>query len=300
MEEKNTNLAQKIFTLIKTSFSEWFDDGPFDLSAIVSYYAIFSMPGLLIIVITIAGLFVGEDAVEGRIQTEISEIIGKDAGEGVETMIANAYTEGSSTISTIIGIFILLFAASGVFAALQRSLNTVWGVKPDAEKYGIKRVIISRIISFGMILAIGFLLLISLILTSLLAFLSKWIQNHLSDILLNIFFVFDFIVSFGIITTMFALIYKFLPDVEIKWKSVWIGSVVTAFLFILGKYALTFYFSQTNPASAYGVAGYVILILLWISYSCMILFLGAEFTQVYTRNFLGGIKPKKYAIKIKN
>lgn len=284
-------------SLLKESYQEWIDDEPFDLSAIVAYYSIFSLPALLIIVITIAGAVFGQEAVQGKVAEEIGKAMGKEAGTEIQNMIAQASQKQNSTAAAIIGIATLLFGATGVFTALQTSLNRIWEVRPDPEKSGIKKLIIDRTVSFGLILVIGFLLLISLVLTTLLALLSGWIKEKLPDVLLYVFYVINFIFTFGVIMMVFAMIYKFLPDAKIRWKSVWIGSAVTALLFVIGKLALSMYFSKADPGSAYGAAGSVIVILLWVSYSCLILFFGAEFTQVYARKFIQDIQPSKHAVR---
>ncbi len=271
-------------SLIKETYKEWNDGDPWRQSAVVSYYAIFSLPALLIIVITVAGSIFGEDAVEGKVSSEIGNMIGPDAAVEVETMISNAYQHENSVLATIIGIATLLFGATGVFYQLQQSLNNIWEVAPD-KNAGIKKLVKDRVSSFGIILVIGFLLLISLVLTAALTALSDFIMQYLPSYLLYVFYVAEFLLSFGIITLLFAMIYKILPDVEMEWKTVWVGAAVTAILFIIGKFGLGIYFGKANPGSAYGAAGSLILILLWTSYSCLILFFGAEFTQVYARRY---------------
>lgn len=280
--------------LFKEAFKEWNSGEPWRQSAVVAYYAIFSLPALLIITITIAGSIFGEQAVQGRLSTEVGDMIGPSAAEEIETMISNAYQQQSSVMATIIGIATLIFGATGVFYQLQQSLNNVWEVEPK-EDAGFKKIIKDRVSSFGIVLVIGFLLLISLMLTTVLSVLSDFIKENLPDYLLYVFFIANFIVSFGIITLLFAMIYKILPDVDIEWKTVWVGAVVTAFLFLIGKFGLGIYFSKANPASAYGAAGSLILILLWTSYSCLILFFGAEFTQVYARRYGHWITPSPHA-----
>ena len=283
--------------LLKESYQEWNNDDPWRQSAVVAYYAIFSLPALLIIVITIAGSIFGEDAVQGQLSSEIGTAIGPDAAEEIETMISNAYQTQNSLLATIIGIATLIFGATGVFYQLQQSLNNVWEVTADKDA-GIKKLVQDRVSSFGIVLVIGFLLLISLMLTTTLSILSDYIKENLPDYLLYVFYVANIIISFGIITLLFAMIYKILPDVDIEWRTVWVGAIVTAVLFIIGKYGLSFYFSKANPASAYGAAGSLILILLWTSYSCLILFFGAEFTQVYARKYGHAIKPSSHAAKL--
>lgn len=280
----NTFSFRDLPGLLKQTYKEWNDDDPWRQSAVVAYYAIFSLPALLIIVITIAGSFFGEAAVQGKVSDEISNMVGPDAAEQVEVMLSNTYQKGNSTIATIIGVATLLFGATGVFYQLQQSLNNIWDVEPNKDA-GIKKLLKDRVSSFGVILVIGFLLLISLLLTTALTALSDFIMQYLPDYLLYVFYVAQFILSFGIITLLFAMMFKILPDVDMQWRTVWIGAAVTAFLFIIGKFALGIYFGKSDPGSAYGAAGSLILILLWTSYSCLILFFGAEFTQVYARKY---------------
>lgn len=293
MPERKFNWKD-IFGLLKETYKEWNDDNPFVMSAAMSYYAIFSLPGLLMIVVTVAGYFFGEDAVEGEIQAQIGGMIGQDAASSVETMIANSSNNENSTWAAIIGIATLVFGATGVFYQLQQHLNRIWEVEVKKEE-GIKKVLIDRVSSFGIILIIGFLLLISLVLTAALSALSSYITKHISDYLIYVFYVVEFFVSYGIISLLFAMIYKMLPDVKIAWKTVWVGALVTAALFVIGKFALGIYFGNSNPGSAYGAAGSLILILLWVSYSCLILFFGAEFTQVYARKYGHDIEPSAHA-----
>ena len=282
--------------LLKETYKEWNEEDPFDLSAVVAYYAIFSLPALLIIVVTIASVFLGREAVEGHITGQISSMIGKDAATQVQTMIANARKTGNTVLTSIIGIGTLLLGATSVFLTLQKSLNKVWDVKPDPKKSGWRRLLKVRATSFGIVLALGFLLLISLVITSALTALSDWLVSWVPEYMLYIFQIANLVVSFGIIWLLFAVLYKFLPDAKIEWRSVWVGAAITAFLFTLGKFALGFYFGKTNPGSTYGAAGAIILLLLWVSYSCLILFFGAEFTKVYAEKYGHRIEPTKGAI----
>jgi membrane protein len=184
--------------------------------------------------------------------------------------------------------------------ALQKSLNRVWNVKADPKKSGIKMMVKTRAISFGIIMAIGFLLLISLVLTSGLTAVSDWVAARMPDFVLYVFYVINFFVTLAIITLLFALLFRFLPDVKIEWRSVWTGAAITALLFVIGKYALAFYFGKAEPGSTYGAAGSIILILLWVSYSCLILFFGAEFTQVYAKRYGHSIEPNNNAVSLES
>ncbi|MFN3403952.1 MAG: YihY/virulence factor BrkB family protein [Cytophagaceae bacterium] len=293
--KENSFSIKHLPSLLKETFIEWMDDDPFDQSAIVAFYSIFSLPALLIIIVTVAGLAFGEHAVEGTISKEVGSVMGEDAGKEIETMLANAYQSDRSLVMTIIGIATLLFGATSVLVALKRSLNRMWEVEEDTEKVGFRKVVLDRTMSFGIILVVGFLLLISLVLTSALSVLSDWIQQQLPDFLLYVFYFLNFLITLGLVTVMFALLFKFLPDVKIQWRSVWVGGVVTALLFVIGKFAMGIYFSKAEPGSTYGAAGSIILILLWVSYSCMIMFFGAEFTQVYARRYAHTIQPSELA-----
>ena len=293
------NIFIDIPDLIKTTFKKWNEADPFRQSAIIAFYAIFSIPALLVIIISIAGYFFGKEAVSGKISQEISSMLGDGTAESIEEMVANAVQTESSTLATVFGIGILLFGATTVFFELQKSLNRIWGVEPKPKKAFLK-YIRDRFFSFGIILVIGFLMLVSLILTSVLTFMGEWLQALLPDFLLIIFHVLNFLISYAVITVLFALMFKILPDAVISWKSVWVGAIVTTFLFEIGKYALGIYFGVAKPESIYGGAGSVVLILLWVSYVCMILFFGAEFTKQYAIKFGQGIKPKESAVLVDN
>jgi len=270
------------FSYLKETFQHWQDDQAFRQSAVIAYYSIFSLPALIIIVVQVAGLFYGQEEVRGEITQQVGEVIGQEAAQQVQTMVANANEHGDSTLAIIIGIATLVFGATGLFYQLQQSLNEVWDVEPKPNA-GILKVVLDRAASLGIVLSIGFLLIISLIITTALSVISDWIRAQLPDVLLYVFYVVEFAVSTGIITLFFALIYKVLPDVNMPWKTVWTGAMVTAILFVIGKFALGIYFGQTDPVSTFGAAGSMILILLWVNYSGLIFLFGAEFTKVYAR-----------------
>jgi len=293
--EKSRRFRMKDLSgLIKKAAIAWNNDDPWRLSAIVAYYAILALPGLLVIVIGMLSSFYGNEIVEGRVYDEIKAIMGTSAADSIESIFRNARGGGTSWVSAVIGIGALVFGATGVFFHLQISLNRVWQVKSD-PKNGMLQYLIDRTKSFGFVLVIGFLLLISFILSALLNALQGYISQWMPDIGYYLLQVSDLIVSFGVVTVLFALIFKYLPDVRIAWRSVWIGSLITAFLFSVGKEILSFYFGEASPGSVYGAAGSIIIILLWVSYSCLILFFGAEFTFVYARKYGHPIKPSSHA-----
>lgn len=289
---------KKTWQFIKDIFKKWNEEDPFRLSAVIAYYAIFSLPAMLIIVINVAGAIFGKETVANEIYVQIKDLMGESTAVNVRNMIQAAAETKTSVIGNIIGIATLLFGATGVFFQLQISLNKIWNVE-SAPKNGFVEFLFKRALSLGMILVIGLLLLVSLVITTLLTALSNWIRQLMPDFILYIFFVINFLVSLGIITLLFALILKFLPDVKLRWSTVWKGALVTAFLFVLGKFGLGIYFGHTNPASVYGAAGSVILILLWVYYSCLILFLGASFTFVYAKVKKHNIMPARYAVVVK-
>lgn len=289
----------KILKMLKTALIKWWDRDPFREGAIIAYYAIFSLPGLLVLVMVLAGYFFGEEAVSGHLNAQISDAIGTDSAETVQTMIKSSMQNQDSIWASIMGIGTIILGATAVFAQFQKSINNIWEVEPSTEKSGIWLFLKSRLFSFGLIITIAFLLLISLVLSSLLAAFSNWIAESFSESILVLFGVFDVVLSLGIVTVLFAMMFRILPDAKIKWRSVWIGAFITAILFAIGKYALGLYFGKADPASGYGAAGTIILILLWANYSSMIVFYGAEFTKVYSDEHFGSVDPANHAVKFK-
>ena len=284
------------FKIADSAFRRWWDKDPFMQSAVIAYYAIFSMPGLLVIVISVGSLFFKGEVLTGQLYTEISSMMGVETAKQVQDMIITITHTNKTVFSTIIGLITVLIGATGVFVELQKALNVIWEVKAK-QRRPIFTLIRTRLFSFGLILSVGFLLLISLIITTITAVMGDWVMSHWPNIVLIIFYVLNFIISFGVVMLLFALLFKILPDAKIKWRHLWWGSILTAFLFILGKTAIGFYLSKTNPGSAYGAAGSIVLILLWVSYTSMILFYGAEFTRAYADYFNGKVSPTDVAVK---
>ena len=284
--------------LLKTTFKEWNNDDPWRLSAVVAYYALLSLPGLLVIIINSVGAIWGRELVTGQITGQIATAIGPEAAESIKNIIAETQEGDKSLISTIIGIATLIFGATGVFFHLQISLNKVWEIKTD-PKAGFKKMLLDRAQSFAFILVIGFLLLVSFILTAGISILGDFITSSFPDYFLYGAYVLNFVLSVGVITLLFALMFRYLPDAIISWRTVWSGAIITALLFTLGKFLLGLYFGNADPGSTYGAAGSLVLVLLWVSYSCLILFFGAEFTWVYANRYGHGIQPSAHAIRYK-
>ncbi len=285
---------KNISKLFKATFKAWNAKDPFRQSAVIAYYAIFSIPGLLVLIIAITGYFFGKDAVNENIIAQISSTMGADTAASIKDMLMKASQSKSSLLGSIISIGVLLVGATGVFVELQKSLNDIWHVKL-VKQSGILLILKSRLFSFGLIIAIAFLLLISLVVSTGLMALSNLIKTYTSDFTVIIFNLLNFVFSLAVISILFALMFKILPDAQIEWKHVWLGSLVTGLLFTIGKTALAFYFGKTNPASVYGAAGSVILMLLWVSYSSMIVFFGAEFTAAYAKMYSGKVEPSAIA-----
>ncbi len=287
------------FHLFKLAFKKWWGRDPVNESAIIAYNAIFSLPGLLVVVITIAGYFFGDDAVSGRLHSEVALAMGSDTADEIQNIVMIANKSKDSVWATIMGIVVIFVGATGVFVQLQKSLNAIWEVKSSTTKSGIWSFLRARVFSFGLIISIGFLLLVSLVFSSLLSALGSWVSQQWSLSLLIIFQILNIVFSLAIITVLFALMFKFLPDAKIKWRNVWFGAFFTSVLFVLGKTALGIYFGTAEPGSGYGAAGSLILILLWTSYSSMIVFYGAEFTKAYADFQNEKIIPTENSNKIK-
>ena len=282
-------------SLLKETFTQWINRDPFRNSTVIAYYTIFSLPGLLIIIINLAGYFFEQQAVSNEINQQVRALVGSKAAQDVQAIVSNASQSEGFTLSSVISLATLLFGATGVFYQLQQTLNVMWEVKPQPKRKLLK-LAMDRLFSFGLILVVGFLLLVSLVLSTVLSMISNWVAAYFSDSLNIVFRLLDISVSLSVITLLFAAIYKFLPDAEIEWRDVWIGALVTSLLFVLAKFALGLYFAYSDPGSAYGAAGSIILIMLWVSYAGMILFFGAEFTRVYARHHGRRIVPSDYAV----
>lgn len=278
---------------------KWYDHDPFREGAIIAYNAIFAIPGLLVVVITFGGYFFGDDAVSGHLHQQLASVMGADIADQIQKMIIMSLKSKDSVMATIIGISTIIIGATAVFVELQKILNNIWQVKVSDTKSDLWMFIKTRLFSFGLIISIAFLLLISLVLSSFLSAIGSWVQQYWSESFLVLFKVLNTIFSLAIITSLFALMFKILPDARIKWPSVWIGAFVTSFLFVIGKSALGLYFGKANPGSGYGAAGSIILILIWTSYSSMIVFFGAEFTKTYSDYYFGEIAPSENAVKEK-
>jgi membrane protein len=297
MAKPRKSLLATVFGLFKQTFQEWLDDKAPQLGAALAYYTVFSLAPLVLLLLAIVGVLFRSNP-EGawqKITEQMSYVLDKSAVEVVQGIAQQAAEPGKSTLATTLGIALALFGATGVFGQLQDALNTIWGVKakPGLGIWGFLR---ARFLSFAMLSGVCFLLLVSLVVETLLKAFSHYVQAMLPGgvaVALSVYLIFDF----AVVLTLFAMIFKVLPDVKIRWRDVWIGAALTAFLFLLGKWALGLYLASGTAASAYGAASSLITLLLWIYYSSQILLFGAEFTQVYANEFGSPVEPDDYAVR---
>jgi membrane protein len=288
------------FSLLKDSGKEFMDDGSTTQAAALSYYTIFSLPPLLLLILMILGAVVDPHEVQQQLQGQLGALMGPSASRQVGAMMQQANQPGSgSVLTTILSIAALLFGATGAFGQLQAAINRAWEVMPDPDQGGLKAVLLKRVFSFGMILSIAFLLLVSLVLSALLsAFgtaLNQYLPSGLSGPLVQ---VINQLISLLVITLLFAAIFKVLPDARVAWRDVWVGAAFTAVLFVIGKYLIGLYLGHSNPGEAFGAAGSLAVMFIWVYYSSMILLFGAEFTQVWAKRHGSGIAPDRGAVRV--
>ncbi|HSI86768.1 MAG: YihY/virulence factor BrkB family protein [Candidatus Methylacidiphilales bacterium] len=283
--------------VLKQTAMEWNTDKVPVLGAALAYYTVFSLAPLLIITIAIAGFVFGEEAARGQIFDQLRGLIGDEGGKAMQDLVQNANSKPATGITaTVMGIITLLLGASGVFGQVQSSLNQIWGVEPSADR-GVAGIIKDRFLSFGFVLIVGFLLLVSLLATSAITFVATWLGGFASGIEV-LTRVLDVVLTLSIVSSLFALMFKFLPDAHIAWKDVWIGGILTAILFSIGKFALGIYLGYSSVGSSFGPAGSLIVLLVWVYYSAQILFFGAEFTQVWANKCGSRVAPAEDAVAI--
>ena len=294
---KNKSKGQKVWYLLKETINGFIDDNGLKLSAALSYYTIFSLPPLLLIIISISGIFFGENAVRGEIFGQINDLVGNDAALQIQNTIKNVTLTQSNTFVTTLGVIILFIGASGVFAEIQDSINYIWGIKAKPKK-GFIKYIYNRLMSFSMIVSVGFLLLVGLIINSLVDILNNRLGYFLTKGTITGVYIVNTLIVFIIITILFIIIFKTLPDGKIAFRDCITGAAFTAFLFMIGKFAIGLYLGSYNIASIYGAAGSIIIILIWVYYSANILYFGAEFTKVYATTHGQKIIPNAYSVQI--
>ncbi|RYZ45859.1 MAG: YihY/virulence factor BrkB family protein, partial [Chitinophagaceae bacterium] len=272
-----------VWQSLKESIKEFGRDKITKLAASLAYYTVFSLAPLLVLIISISGLIFGQHAVEGNIAGQISSIVGPEAAVQVQDMIKNASLTGQSTMATIISAAVLIISATTIFGELQDSINSIWGLRKK-ESAGIMAMLVTRLLSFGLIASLGFILMVSLIATTVLEGLGNRLQEVFPNVSFVLFYVLNLALTLSVITALFAVIFKVLPDAKMRWKAVLPGAVATAVLFMLGKMAISLYISKSDLGSSFGAASSLAIILVWVYYSSIILYFGAEFTKVYATN----------------
>jgi membrane protein len=287
-----------IWEVIKDTFSGFIDDKVPKLSGSLAYYTVFSMAPLMIVIISLCGIFLGQEAVEGKIYESLAGFMGPDTAIQLQDIIKKAAISDKGTTAAIIGIITLVIGATTVFAEIQDSINDIWGLKPKPKK-GWLKMIQNRFLSFSVIISLGFILLVSLAVTSVIDGFSQRLQARFPDVTIVVFYILNQVITLAIISLIFGVIFKVLPDAKIKWRDVFAGALVTAVLFMLGKFGISFYISKSNVGSTYGAAGSLVVLLLWTYYSSIILYLGAEFTKAYAVKYGTAIHPSEYAVTMK-
>jgi membrane protein len=287
---------KSIWSLLKETGRDWLDDEATRLAASLAYYTLLSLAPLIVLAIALAGLVFDEEAARGQIAAELGRVVGPQGAQAIEAVVQNAEQPQAGLLSSLFGLGVLLFGASGVFSELQSALNRIWEVAPR-PRGGLWGTLRSRLFSFAMVMSVAFLLLVSLILSAALSAAGEFFRGALPGGE-PVWQVVNFALSFGVVTALFALLLKYVPDARIAWRDVWIGAAVTALLFDVGKLGIALYLGKTAVSSAYGAAGSVVLLVIWVYYSSLILFLGAEFTQVYARRFGSSIQPGEGAVSL--
>lgn len=286
--------------ILKQSVKDFLDDDCPAMAAALSYYTVFSLPPLLVLLFLLLGAVLDPQDIQGTLESQIREVIGPEGGRQIRTILTHAERPGAGgLVATVIGVVALLLGATGVFGQLQAALNKAWAVAPDPEQGGLKRFLLKRVFSLGMVLTLAFVFLVSLMLDALLSAFGGTVAGYLpAGISAPLLQLLNVGLSFGVVTVLFAAIFKILPDAAIAWRDVWVGATVTALLFVLGRFLLGLYLGRSDPGEAFGAAGALALVLVWVYYSSMIVLLGAEFTQSWAERRGRGILPEKGAVRV--
>ncbi|MFN8343934.1 MAG: YihY/virulence factor BrkB family protein [Spirosomataceae bacterium] len=291
-------MMKKLWEILKDSFTGFSEDKVTKLGGSLAYYTVFSLGPLLVVIISLCGIFLGREAVQGEIYRQLNNFLGEDTALQLQVIIQKAAISNKSTMAAIVGFGTLLLGATSVFAEIQDSINVIWGIKAKPKKNWLK-IIQNRFLSFSVIISLGFLLLVSLAITTVLDGFSDRLQSVFPEVTQVLFYILNQVITFIVISTLFGVIFKVLPDAKIKWKDVLTGAMLTAVLFMVGKFGISFYISQTEIGSTYGAAGSLAILLVWVYYSSLILYFGAEFTKAYAVKFGSAIHPNDYAITVK-
>ncbi|QEC67842.1 YihY/virulence factor BrkB family protein [Panacibacter ginsenosidivorans] len=287
-----------LWQILKNAFKSFGPDKITKLSGSLAYYTVFSMGPLLLVIISVCSIIFSREAIEGKVYAQLAGFVGNDTAAQLQQIIRNASLQGKSTMAAIIGGVTLLLGATSVFAEIQDSINMIWGLKPKPKR-GWLKMLQNRFLSFSVIISLGFLLLVSLGISALIDGFSQRLAAAYPDTAVIIFYIINLVITFIITTVIFGVIFKVLPDARIKWKDVRAGATTTAILFMLGKFAISFYIGKSHVGSTYGAAGSLVILLLWVYYSAIILYFGAEFTKAYAVEYGEPIHPNSYAVTTK-
>jgi membrane protein len=289
--------AKSIWTVLKNAFQGFSDDKVTKLSGALAYFTVFSMGPMLVVIISLCGIFLGQDAIEGKVYDTLRGTVGIDTATTLQEIIKNAGLGDKSKIAAVIGIVTLMIGATSVFGEIQDSINTIWGLKPKPKRGWVK-MLQNRFLSFSILISLAFILLVSLAVSGMIEGLSGRLQRAYPDVTVAVFYGIDLLLTLIVTTFIFGVIFKVLPDASIKWRDVLTGAVVTAILFMIGKFGIGLYINKTDVGSTYGTAGSLVILLLWVYYSSMILYFGAEFTKAYAVEFGSPIHPSHYAVTV--
>ncbi len=290
--------TKKWWLIFKTTGRNFLNDRPFVYSSSIAYFAIFSLPAMAILTVMIAGSFYENEIVRNEMLTQIAQLAGQDSAAEVGRLMDKVSRTSGGRLTKIIGVATLVFSATTVFVILQDSINAVWNIRPKPER-GFVKFVINRLLSLAMICSLGFLLLISMVTDTFIALFKDFINAYLSGLAYYLLWIINTLISIGVITVVFALIYMVLPDAKIKWKHVWVGALITTILFMLGKYIIGLYLSNSDFTKSYGAAGSLVALLAWVYYSALIMLFGAGFTYAYTKILGGKVKPSQQAVAIR-
>lgn len=296
MEENN--LFKRIFAFSKDVINQYINDDALNLGAALAYYTVFSFAPMLVVATSIAGYFFGQDFVSGRMDNELAGLLGQDAAEALSEIISNAYVSGDSLLATSIGVGTLIFAATGVFSNLKISLNKIWNIQPTPPN-GILAFVFTRLLSFSFVVGLGFLLMTTLVINALVIGFMDQLASFVPSIGSIMLATTSWLLTTLITTFIFVLLFRYLPDARARWRDLWAGAIFTALLFGLGRFLIGFYIGNSDFSSTYGAAGALITLLVWTYYNSQILFLGAEFTQVWAQWRGNPIVPTEHAVKIR-
>lgn len=286
-------MIRRAWAIVRGGLKGWWDDNVPRLGASLAYYTLFAIAPVIIVAIGIAGLVFGPEAVRGQIVHQVDDLIGLEGGRAVQALLQGASNHSAGVLATVIGSITFLLGATGAFLELQYALNTIWRVAPKATA-GLRDFLVQRLVSFGLVVAIGFLLMVSLAVSAALAAFSGWLNASVPGMAF-VWMAVNLVISIGVTTVLFALVYKVLPDVDLDWPDVWTGALMTSVLFAIGKTVIGLYIGHSSTASSYGAAGSVVVLLLWVYYSAQIVLFGAELTRAYTATRRGAPKPVEYA-----